>query len=123
MSTTDGSGAGRGAEDVARWLKSVDPSASKAFVSYLASRDHAEGTEVPSVAEALREVIGALDRAAALGNDREAAFDLLVADALMTDACEAALDGPRPEETLVSLVRRIVGHGTEERDGARGSGG
>lgn len=38
------------------------------------------------------------------GRVREAAFDLLVADALVTYACEAALESEAPERALASVL-------------------
>lgn len=54
----------------------------------------------------LREGLDALDRARrAPGRVRESAFHLLAADALLTYACEAALEEDDPEATLSELVR------------------
>lgn len=41
--------------------------------------------------------------------DREAAYDLLAADALVTYACEAALELAEPEAALRELIRRCAG--------------
>lgn len=38
------------------------------------------------------------------GRVRESAYDLLTADALLTYACEAALDAPDPEALLTELM-------------------
>jgi len=45
------------------------------------------------------------------GRVRESAFDLLAADALLTYACEAALESPDPEGVLGAILRRIVVEG------------
>jgi hypothetical protein len=39
---------------------------------------------------------------------RESAFDLLTADALLTYACEAALEAEDPESTLQVLVSGLL---------------
>lgn len=66
--------------------------------------DGASDAEV--VAEALLDA--ALSRLAVArsrpGRVRETAFELLVADALLTYACEAALESDAPEETLTSIL-------------------
>lgn len=51
------------------------------------------------------------------GRVRETAFELLVADALVTYACEAALETEAPEEALATIL--AVGGG----DVSRASGG
>lgn len=38
------------------------------------------------------------------GRDRDAAFELLAADALLTYACEAALEADAPDEALSALI-------------------
>ena len=51
------------------------------------------------------EALERLDRArAATGRVRESALHLLVADALLTYACEAALEGPDPDAALARMV-------------------
>ena len=42
------------------------------------------------------------------GRVRESAFDLLTADALLTYACEAALESDDPESTLQGLVSGLL---------------
>ena len=42
------------------------------------------------------------------GRDRGAAFDLLVADGLLTYACEAAAEGPEPAEDLSVILNRFL---------------
>lgn len=42
------------------------------------------------------------------GRDRAAAFDLLAADALLTYACEAALDSDAPDAELGALFQAVV---------------
>jgi len=43
------------------------------------------------------------------GRVRESALDLLVADALLTYACEAALEREDPEPALLDVLSRVVG--------------
>lgn len=61
------------------------------------------GDESP-LAELLQGSCARLDRARARpGRVRESAFELLVADALITYACEAALESEDPTTALGSL--------------------
>ena len=54
----------------------------------------------------LTEATAALDRArASPGRVRESALELLVADALFTYACEAALELPQPDAALGRIAR------------------
>ncbi|GMV04800.1 MAG: hypothetical protein AMXMBFR53_10800 [Gemmatimonadota bacterium] len=58
-----------------------------------------------------REALAALDRArSAPGRVRESAFHLLGADALLTYACEAALEGDHPDGDLAALMERAAEH-------------
>lgn len=64
----------------------------------------------PLVDHLVDEALAALDRArASTGRVREAALDLLEADALLTYACEAALELPDPEGSLASILDRAAG--------------
>lgn len=57
-----------------------------------------------------RAGLAALDRAAARpGRVRESAFHLLVADALLTYACEAALESTDPESALLRTLEAGFG--------------
>jgi hypothetical protein len=62
-----------------------------------------------SMSEGLtREAQGRLDQARARpGRTRESAFRLLEADALLTYACEAALESERPEAALLGILSAI----------------
>ena len=42
------------------------------------------------------------------GRVRETAFELLLADALLTYACEAALEEERPEEALRTILAEVA---------------
>ena len=61
--------------------------------------------------DALREATHARLEAslARPGRVRESAFDLLTADALLTYACEAALESADPDAALQALVAGLVG--------------
>ncbi len=87
------------------WLETRDPSFPDAMQAWL------EVDEVPGIPiwEALtRSGIQALDRArAAPGRVRESAHHLLRADALVTYACEAALEEENPEETLTRILAAV----------------
>ena len=62
-----------------------------------------------SAAELMSAGLAALDRARALpGRRRESAFELLGADALITHACEAALDEADPAEVLEGFIRAVA---------------
>jgi len=70
-------------------------------------RDHVAGSVQEN--EVAERLLGAAEDAltAALGRPgrvRTAAFDLLAADALVTYACESALEGDEPDEVLDRLV-------------------
>lgn len=55
-----------------------------------------------------RSGIESLDRARAVpGRVRDSALHLLRADALLTYACEAALDEPDPGETLTGILSAL----------------
>ena len=49
------------------------------------------------------------------GRNREAAFDLLAADALLTYACEASVEQENPEAALSLLLERASGTRPPER--------
>lgn len=85
------------------WLDAREPAPPLELQEWLAVPDH--GLTVP---EALVEGgVEALERAAERpGRDREAAFSLLAADALLTYACEAVADSNEIEEELRRILRR-----------------
>jgi len=69
----------------------------------------AELDGVPPLEGLGREALAALDRArGAPGRVRESAFHLLAADALMTYACEAAVEGDDPGSDLARLMERAA---------------
>lgn len=65
-----------------------------------------DGYQLDPLAQTLLQA--AVDRIAAAraspGRVRRSAFDLLVADSLITYACEAALEADRPAEALARLI-------------------
>ncbi len=65
---------------------------------------------------ALRDAgLTALDRALALpGRQRDAAFHLLAADALITYACEAALEAEDPVPLWNEILHAVAGGGFRE---------
>ncbi len=75
------------------------------------------GTTPKTGGEALAEAaLRALDYAVARpGREREAAFALLAADALMTTAVEHLLEADDPQARLEELVERISSEGLGER--------
>ena len=88
---------------VDRWLSSRRPEPPDALAPRLRPADAAGGDRVESLARAAR---ASLDRACATpGPVREAAFDLLAADALFTYACEAALESAAPAEALERILQ------------------
>lgn len=66
----------------------------------------ATGLDAPGMVDHLTaEALESLGRArATTGRVRESALDLLVADALLTYGCEAALDLPDPHAALARMV-------------------
>ena len=96
--------------DVAAWLDARRPEAPAELRSALDSC--VEGHESGSVSEvfrgaALRSLDSALVRP---GRVRESAFELLAADALLTFACEAALEREDPRSGLTGLLTELLGH-------------
>ena len=92
--------------DLRAWLAARQPAAPAHLLGRL---ELVERNGVPrheALAEAARV---ALDRArSAPGRVRESAFHLLAADALLTYACEAALEDQAPDEVLEALVHEAA---------------
>lgn len=95
-----------------RWLAGRSPRPPAELEEALS----AEGDADVQGPEARAEVLGERARARLLraleepGRVRESAFELLAADALLTYACEAALEAPDADDQLVHLLR--VGAGS-----------
>lgn len=90
-------------EALRAWLKGRTPPPPFDLAPWL------EGADGDGV-DALSALGGrALDRArSAPGRVRESALHLLAADALITYACEAALEQPEPEDALVQVLRGVA---------------
>jgi len=87
-----------------RWFLGRNPPVPKPFLPFLLATG-IDATGLPSLAGS---GIAALKRALELpGRDREAAFHLLSADALLTYACEEALSGPDVRGGLEGLFELI----------------
>lgn len=102
------------------WMAAREPRAPGELAEACASVDLTGGAE--SRAMALRDA-AAHRLACSLarpGRVRESAFDLLVADALVTYACESALEAGDVEAALEDIVG--VGRGPTGSDGPGGDG-
>ncbi|MEJ2540332.1 MAG: hypothetical protein P8188_10235 [Gemmatimonadota bacterium] len=87
------------------WLGRRVPPVPSAFRPWIAR----ELSEAPDGREALtREAVALLERASEGEGARDEAFQLLVADALVTWACEAALQEEVPEVGLEELLRTLA---------------
>jgi hypothetical protein len=89
---------------VEAWLRERRPPAPEPVIGAVRSALASVGSgRIADVAhEAARaRLVEALARP---GRDREGAFALLAADALVTYACEAALDAPDASEALASIL-------------------
>lgn len=88
------------------WLKERRPPPPGALAPALG------GTEAPGADPRevlLDRAVHALERARATpGTVRESAFHLLAADALLTYACEAALEAAEPSHALSEVLRRAA---------------
>lgn len=97
---------------VPEWTRRLRPPVPPEVASLLArAGDGSAEAAAPSApsTEALAEAAGAaLDHALSGDGSRNAAWHLLAADALLTLACETALDGARADGTLEVMVRRVV---------------
>lgn len=71
-----------------------------------------EEPELPVWESLMRSGLASLERARAMpGRVRESAYHLLTADALLTYACEAALEDADPEGTLARILGAVgAGH-------------
>jgi len=85
------------------WLETRNPTPPADLRDRLGSDPGLKG--VALVDHLVAEAVVAMDRArAGTGRVRESALQLLVADALFTYACEAALELPDPDEVLARIV-------------------
>ncbi|MFQ5538091.1 MAG: hypothetical protein ACE5GJ_11665 [Gemmatimonadota bacterium] len=93
------------------WLEGRTPSPPSTLARWLEEREPAPGA--PEGEEVWRTLtawgIAALDRARSHpGRVRESAFHLLAADALLTYACEAALETEEPTRALDEILKRMA---------------
>jgi hypothetical protein len=86
---------------VASWLAGRRPAPSADLAAALSLADARGALDEVLAAEAARRLAAARAR---LGRVRESAFRLLEADALITYACEAALEREDPEDALRRLL-------------------
>lgn len=93
------------------WMAERDPPPA-AFRPHLASTDPCAG-EGDLVDALLAEARRALRDALAGRGERSGAFRLLAADAYLTYACEAALEGDAPGSALLAIVQGLVAEGEE----------
>lgn len=94
--------------DARTFLATRTPPPPEALAAWL-SRADLDG--VAPLGGLASEGLEALDRARAEpGRVRESAFHLLAADALLTYACEAAMEEDDPAASLTDLMERAAGH-------------
>lgn len=92
----------------AAWMASRRPAAPAPLAAWLLRE--VEGRQLSS-ASLMDAGLAALDRARAHpGKRRASAFELLGADALITHACEVALDEGAPAESLTEFIRAAAAH-------------
>ena len=89
------------------WLEGRRPTPPEDLLGRLGPVRAAGGPEL--VNELVASAVTALDRVrAAPGRVRESGLELLVADALFTDAYEAALELPDVDDVLAGIVQRAA---------------
>lgn len=103
--------------DLARWMVDRRPGAPRQLAERLGAEvdgaapsdgeGEGRGTWTPVLSELARLRLD--DARARPGRVRDSAFDLLVADALLTYACESALDAEDPDAALLELFAIGVG--------------
>jgi hypothetical protein len=81
------------------------PEALEQWIRRFAGLEGKDGDADDLAAGGIRALREALARP---GRDREGAYALLAADALLTRAAEAALDDPDPEAALRDLMERVI---------------
>ena len=93
--------------DLARWVDARTPPAPDDLLQRIRERTSEPGPSrgATPVTVLLEQGRRALRRARrSTGRDRTSAFELLVADALITYSCEAALQSADPESELLRLL-------------------
>jgi hypothetical protein len=91
---------------VARWLACRRPTAPADLAASLDVRETGAALDADLVVAALERLAAAR---AELGRVRTSAFRLLEADALITYACEAAVEGDDPEGALRRILAATSG--------------
>lgn len=92
--------------DVRSWLAGRTPPAPAPLARWIGKIEYGGGSVLDGLVEG---GLAELDRArSAPGRVRESAFHLLAADALLTYACEAALESPEPSERLGEILRKAA---------------
>ena len=81
------------------WIASRRPPAAMPLERWTAGGSADPVAALTAMAESAME-----SALASPGKDRESAYHLLAADALLTYACEAALESPDVETTLLSIL-------------------
>lgn len=94
---------------VPEWTRRLRPPVPPEVAALLVLASDGSGEAIAPSTETLAESAGmALDRALSGDGSRNTAWHLLGADALLTCACERALDGPRADGIIEALVRRVA---------------
>ncbi len=88
-----------------RWLEHRVPRPPKSLIPSLATAREADSVTEALISEGCERMRRASER---LGQVRESAFHLLAADALVTYACEAALEAEDPAEALSVTLRAVT---------------
>lgn len=95
---------------VPEWVRRLRPPVPTEVAELLVLAEDDDDPAASRSTEVLADgALSALDRALAGKESREAAWDLLGADALLTCACHRALDRSDPEAVLDVLVGRVAG--------------
>ena len=91
--------------DLAAWLEARRPSAPADLAERVTRSAREQPADVDRISALVREACDRLDAARARpGRVRESAFELLAADALVTYACEAALETDDPVVSLREIL-------------------
>ena len=115
------SGAADEAVERPAWIRSADPAVPGELARWIRAPT---GEEPPGPDALVEAAVDALRRSLQpAGRPREGAFHLLAADALVTWACEAALDAADPVERCAEVARHVVRGRETDGGGAADRGG
>ena len=93
--------------DLAAWIDAREPRPPVELAAWV----EGEASSCPSAGDLTVLGVRTLARACARpGRVRESAFHLLAADALITYACEVALEAPDPSDTLRAILIETAHH-------------